>query len=209
MSDATIQEAESLWFQAQESIRSGDLVQAARELSASFEILKHFQDPRLRQVHAKWIDVYQILQADTQSIQARSPEKTTARFQTEQAQGEAAANAGDLATALQYYSRVVAQDPDNELARERFQELREASQKAQQYQERNHLEAVPSQPSTSGLSSANQGAEVEAQNEAVTALQTADAPAEPVARSVSLHDQQIAFLEGLLDQIQSRRKELS
>jgi len=209
MSDATVQEAESLWFQAQESIRSGDLVKAARELAASFEILKHFQDPRLRQVHAKWVDVYQILQADTQSIQTRSEETPSARFKTEQAKGEAAANAGDLETALQYYSSVIAQDPHNELARERFSELQEATQRAQEYQSSNHLEATPSQPSSPIDASANREAGAQTATRTVTTPRETAAQAEPIAQSQSLEDQQIAFLEGLVDQIQSRRKELS
>ncbi len=209
MSDATIQEAESLWFQAQESIRSGDLVTAVRELAASFEILKHYQDPRLRQVHAKWIDVYQILQADTQSIQTRSEETPTARFQTEQARGEAAANAGDLETALQYYSSVIAQDPHNELARERFRELQKATHRAQEYQSRNLLDAAPGQPSSSIDASANQGAGAQTATRPIPTPRETAAQAEPIAQIQSLEDQQIAFLEGLVDQIQSRRKELS
>ena len=58
MSD--VQTAEQLWVKAHELVKAGQLAHAVRDLARCYEILKAAQDPRLSQVHRRWIEVHQV-----------------------------------------------------------------------------------------------------------------------------------------------------
>lgn len=214
MSEALVKQAESLWFKAHESIRAGNLPQAARELAESFEILKELQDPRLRQVHEKWVDVYRILESDTKSISAPQ-QQATQEFSTLQAQAEEAANRGDLTDAIRIYQAIVTQDDTNELALERFHELNAALVKARDYNDNVASEGSlhtaarqPSEPEHVQPDAANQ---IGRQDDP-SLTSTPHAPEEEPPKSAQtyrLEDEKIAFLEDLLQQIRQRKRAVS
>lgn len=60
MSDA--KQAEQLWLKAHEHVKQGNLGQAVRDLSSCYEMLKALKDPRLAQVHRRWVDVHKLYQ---------------------------------------------------------------------------------------------------------------------------------------------------
>lgn len=122
--------AEQLWLRAHESIRRGELANAVRDLAKAFEILKALQDPRLAQVHARWVDVHRMYKEESARGGARAAEKPEAP-KTLQAQAEAAANEGDIQRAIALYEKIVAESPANELAKERLSELRQAKERAE------------------------------------------------------------------------------
>ena len=83
--------AEQLWLRAHESIRRGELASAVRDLAKAFEILKALQDPRLAQVHARWVDVHKMYKEEAGGgATTRTAQKAEAP-RTLQAQAEAAA----------------------------------------------------------------------------------------------------------------------
>ncbi len=60
MSDA--KQAEQLWLTAHENVKQGNLAQAVRDLSTCYEMLKALKDPRLPQVHRRWVEVHKLYQ---------------------------------------------------------------------------------------------------------------------------------------------------
>jgi hypothetical protein len=61
MSDAKT--AEQLWLKAHEEVKKGNLAQAVRDLAKCYEMLKALKDPRLAQVHGRWVEVHKLYQA--------------------------------------------------------------------------------------------------------------------------------------------------
>lgn len=60
MSDA--KRAEQLWLTAHEHVKQGNLAQAVRDLASCYEMLKALKDPRLAQVHRRWVEVHKLYQ---------------------------------------------------------------------------------------------------------------------------------------------------
>jgi len=121
--------AEKLWMRAHEAVRRGELARAVKDLAKAFEILKALKDPRLAQVHARWVDVHKMYKEEAAKGGARKAEAES-KLKTIQAEAEAAANAGDLDKAIALYEQAVQQSPENELAKERLEELRQAKTRA-------------------------------------------------------------------------------
>ena len=256
MSD--VKTAEQLWARAHELIKNGQLPQAVRDLAQCYELLKATKDPRLPQVHRRWIEVHKLYQERTQKAQAAAAGQAQAQAgaqasaaapaaqarpqavvqpQVPQAQvaaqaqpaaqaqfvvvpqvaaqpqpaaaqpaaaqpaasepvevvtrsaesaqmtleeaAEAAANDGDLGRAVSLYERIVEEAPTNELARERLNELKAADARA-----RDHRTAT-------------------AARDAALAAAPASAAAGPLDTQGK-----VAFLEGLLQQVEERRRRL-
>lgn len=127
--EMTAAAAEQLWLRAHEWIRRGNLAQGVRDLAKSFEILKALKDPRVRQVHAKWVEVHKLYTEEQKSGVGRPLERDQP-IATLQAEAEAAANTGKLDVAIALYGKIVAAQPSNELARERLVELQQAKGRA-------------------------------------------------------------------------------
>jgi hypothetical protein len=124
MSD--VQTAEQLWARAHEHVRRGDFAPAVRDLSTCFQILQALGDPRVYEVHKRWTEVHQLYLEDGARPESSSP----AAAPSLEAEAEAAANDGDLDRAIELYTRAAAQSPQNELVRERLQELLQARRRA-------------------------------------------------------------------------------
>lgn len=118
--------AEELWQRAHELVRRGDFANAVRDLALCYQMLQARQDPRLYEVHKRWTEVHQLYLEDG----ARQSEPPAQSSPSVEAEAEAAANAGDLERAIALYEQAAAQQPGNELVRERLGELRFARARA-------------------------------------------------------------------------------
>lgn len=238
MSDARM--AEQLWVKAHELVKAGQLAQAVRDLAKCYELLKAAGDPRLPQVHRRWIEVYKLYQErqkHAQAAQQAAPQATSAArpaaknapatqaapahsapaasgppsggqalhaapsaqpaaaFQSApsarpeaepSAQGlrnlgeeaETAANQGNLPKAIALYEQILRLFPQNELAKERLAELRAAHAKAEAMRTARASEDAAAR----GLASA-----------------------EPKRGPLRVKEK-VAFLEGLLRQVEERRR---
>ncbi len=202
--------AEQLWLRAHDHIRRGNLAQAVRDLAKSFEILKALGDPRIRQVHEKWIAVHKLYKEEQQS---GGPTRSVAQAdaKTLQAQAEEAANRGDLTRAITLYQRVLGGAPDNELARERLAELKRADERARELQAQRAQPAPVAQPApaaqpvTPTPAYAEQPAPAAAAAPEVVHTQPMTAPVRS-ASSTADNAGQVAYLETLLARIQERRR---
>jgi colicin import membrane protein len=233
MSDAKA--AEQLWIRAHERIKHGELAQAVRDLSKAYEILKGLRDPRIGQVHRRWVEVHKLYQerkaagqagpaagAQAAAAKAKAEAEAKARAEAEaqaraaaearksaesksqevavaeanyrkaeaeraraesapmsiEQQAETAANEGDLQKAIALYRQVVSAQPNNELAQERVRELEAAAQKADEL----------SRPQPAAR-------QIDTSVPAGAPLDPGDTPAS-----------QVAYLEGLIQQVQGRRR---
>lgn len=89
-----IQMAEQLWVRAHELIKTGNLAQSVRDLAKCYELLKAAQDPRLPQVHRRWIEVHQLYLARAQQAAGATPHHAAAASpQVVSAAGSAAGSA--------------------------------------------------------------------------------------------------------------------
>lgn len=121
-----VQTAEELWARAHEHVRRGDFASAVRDLAACFQMLQALGDPRVYEVHKRWTEVHQMYLEEG----ARPEQPPAAQAATLEAQAEAAANTGDLDTAISLYTKAAAQNPANELVKERLDELTQARRRA-------------------------------------------------------------------------------
>jgi hypothetical protein len=191
--EQTAAAAEQLWLRAHEWIRRGNLAQGVRDLAKSFEILKALKDPRVRQVHAKWVEVHK-LYTEEQKAGAVRPVEREQPVATLQAEAEAAANAGKLDVAIALYGKIVAAQAQNELARERLVELQQAKQRADEMSGAakpvvQHAAGWHQQPTTSSMQ-----APVAAQQPVVAKAQ----PLDPVA-----------YLESLLVRVEQNKRRVA
>src|SRR5687767_3694905 len=115
---------ESLWSRAHEHVKRGEFANAVRDLAACFQMLQAANDPRVYEVHKRWTEVHRMYLEDGQR-QAAAP-AAQQQATSVQAEAEAAANAGDLDKAIALYTKASQQAPQNELVRERVQELTQA-----------------------------------------------------------------------------------
>ena len=120
MTHADISTAEQLWIRAHELVRRGEFAAAVRDLARCYELLAQHNDPRVPEVHRRWIEVHQLYVEDG----ARGAPPVVVHAASLEAQAESRANAGDLAGAVALYEQGVAAQPHNELVRERLDELR-------------------------------------------------------------------------------------
>lgn len=127
MSD--IQTAEMLWARAHELVKKGDFASAVRDLAACFQTLQALGDPRVYEVHKRWTEVHQMYLEDGARQAAEPQAQVTTSIEAE---AEAAANSGDLETALELYQNAAQQNPQNELVRERIAELTAAIRRAEE-----------------------------------------------------------------------------
>jgi hypothetical protein len=136
--------AEQLWGRAHEHVKRGDFAQAVRDLAQCFQILQAHNDPRVYEVHRRWTEVHQMYLEDgareQPAARAAAVEKTSV-----EAEAEAAANAGDLDRAIALYEEARRRQPQNELVKERVEEL---------YQARARAQELTGRPAASGASSA-------------------------------------------------------
>lgn len=189
--------AEQLWLRAHEHIRRGNLAQAVRDLAKSFEILKALSDPRLRQVHEKWVSVHKLYKEEKAQGGGHAG---AADAKTLQAQAETAANNGDLPRAITLYQRILGNQPQNELARERLNELKLAQERERQLAQkaavaRKPAVVLPAQPSPQSVIEQNFGAPA------------AVAQSVPVAATPRPEGgDKVMYLESLLERIASRKR---
>ena len=187
--------AEKLWMRAHEAVRRGELARAVKDLAKAFEILKALKDPRLAQVHARWVDVHKMYKEEAAKGGARKAEAES-KLKTIQAEAEAAANAGDLDKAIALYEQAVQQSPENELAKERLEELRQAKTRA------TNLSHPPQAAAPAAAAPVvEQAAPVVEQAASEPSLASAAAGHAP--GSV---EGKVAFLEALSARVQQRRK---
>lgn len=98
MSD--VQTAEQLWVKAHELVKAGQLAHAVRDLARCYEILKAAQDPRLSQVHRRWIEVHQVYLRRSQKAKAAKAGAALAQSTASvDASTDASAPASDVSSA--------------------------------------------------------------------------------------------------------------
>ncbi len=131
--DPTLQ-AKDLWTSAHEHVRRGDLAAATRDLSGCYQILQALKDPRITEVHKRWIEVHKLYLEE--GARAASPTPKPAPAPTVEAEAEAAANAGNLEQAILLYEQALQKQPENELVTERLVELRAARPRAAELTEK-------------------------------------------------------------------------
>ena len=223
MNQPDIRVAEQLWVRAHEAIKRGNLPQAVRDLAKSFEILRALQDPRMRQVHAKWVATHKAY-LEEKEAGGRQPQASV-DYRTLQAQAETAANSGQLGEAIRIYEQVVEGQPENELALERIAELKQAQHRAVELGASAPAEVITEQPAPVAEQPAIVAQEPAADAEQPVVLEqepaVAQEPAAVVEQPVVLAeepapaaatdgvDQQVAFLESLLGRVQERRRPAS
>lgn len=89
MSDA--KRAEQLWITAHEHVKQGNLAQAVRDLASCYEMLKALRDPRLAQVHRRWVEVHKLYQERKARAKAAASQSQAIPVQG-QPQGQAPAS---------------------------------------------------------------------------------------------------------------------
>lgn len=196
--EQTAAAAEQLWLRAHEWIRRGNLAQGVRDLAKSFEILKTLKDPRVRQVHAKWVEVHK-LYTEEQKAGAARPVEREQPIATLQAEAEAAANTGKLDVAIALYGKLVAGQPQNELARERLLELQQAKRRAD--------ELSGATPANAPHQSGWQPQSAPAHSAPVVVARAAE-PAPVVAQAAAPKDP-VAFLESLLLRVEQNKRPMA
>jgi tetratricopeptide (TPR) repeat protein len=227
MSDAKT--AEGLWARAHDHVKRGDFANAVRDLAQCFQILQALQDPRVYEVHKRWTEVHRMYMEDGQ----KKPEPVVNKAPSIEAEAETAANAGDLDKAIELYRQAIQQNPENELIAERLLELTQAKARADDLV---HAKA-PAKPAVAeddwsdiSVEDSGKGTASPAQDTAPTmavedapvGMQSLDVPFSvgepidafqadelPVAGATSTPPQQdeVAFLESLLERLKANRAE--
>jgi tetratricopeptide (TPR) repeat protein len=236
MSDATL--AEQLWLKAHAEVKTGNLAQSVRDLAKCYELLKVLKDPRLAQVHRRWVEVHKLYQQrkaraqaahHAQLAQAQAAQAQAAQAQAVQAQAVLAQVAQAEAPA-----QVAAQPVQAQAAPGQVSWAQAAP--AQQPQPSASDEPVRVEPRVSQAEPRTLGEQAEAAANAgnleqavaiykrllaaspsndfarerlwqlTAARSRADAMGGPAADSSGLAQDDVAFLEGLLQKVQERRR---
>jgi tetratricopeptide (TPR) repeat protein len=199
--------SELLWLRAHEHVRRGEFAQAVRLLAQCYSLLEQAKDPRVHEVHRRWTEVHKMYLEDG----ARAAGAAKQAVSSLQGQAEEAANRGDLVQAISLYERLIAASPQNELARERLQELQSAKHRADDLQRPATAPAtapvMAMQDAPVGMKSLDVSIEFFEENNTLAA----PAQSQPVAvveqrpsRDAVASD--VPFLEELLVRIHQRRR---
>ena len=109
---------------------------------------------------------------------------------------EAAVNQGDLPRAVALYERIVVEAPSNELAKERLAELKAADARARDHRMATAARDAERAPTSNGAFAHASSTP----SSPVSSTMTSSAPLDS--------DGKIVFLEGLLQQVEERRRRL-
>jgi tetratricopeptide (TPR) repeat protein len=196
--------SELLWLRAHEHVRRAEFAQAVRLLAQCYALLEQARDPRLYEVHRRWGEVHQMYLEDgaRQNTATKTDTQTTL-----QAQAEEAANVGDLPRAIDCYERLVAQSPQNELAKERLSELRAAKARADELQRPAAApNPAPSPVTTPHTAPVMQSSDAPVGMKSIDVVIDVADEAEPAAQPRDAVAADVPFLQELLVRIQQRRR---
>jgi colicin import membrane protein len=218
MSDAKA--AEKLWLEAHEHVKNGNLAQGVRDLAKCYEMLKALKDPRLPQVHRRWVEVHKLYQARKQQQQAQQQQAAAQQAEQQaaaqaqaaaEAQAQAAAQARQQAAANEAIQVEARAQADAAMSLEEHAETAANAgdlDKAVALYERIVTEQPTNELARERLAelraASGRAAEMSGGARPSPAEAAAVAPGQAAPAAAPVDD--VAFLEGLLSRVQERRR---